>query len=681
VGVFQKSNFTGISVGLVKNSCNLFHVLFILLFLLMTVYLSPEELDTVVLVEPEVIPLGNRFSITILVNVENPNLFNVEKPDFPSSIRLYSGPLIRPFYEERESRQISEGMRIQYIFTAVASGRFVTEGFTIVSGDKKVKTEPVVLRIGEYINGKLLVPPRIRWELYSDRVYSGQTASVILKAVMQEEIKIFERIKVDPPGMGIFENVKGLGEIETETYMNSEFFSYPVASYLYTPTRTGRVLLPPAYVYQDGLSGRAGGVWIWVDPVPEEIKESGAIGDFTLSTMVEKQIITGTEESKLHIRIEGVGNLDYLKPPEPLLEEMQISAKEEKVDIIPHKAGYEGVREIIYSLSSKEEHSEEKKGRVSIPSFKWFNPETGEIEKSQTEEYTITIRPSPVYEEKEEFPFTLMEIEEINSMREKNLYTQLCSYFFLLPGTLILGVCLILQKGGKALLPVLFILLGATLSGVSSIEELVLRGIEYYNEGELFKAQKCFSDALESRPGNPGLLFNRGIINYRLGRYGEAIADLRKAILYEPSNMELREYLDWMEEKLSLEAQAKLPSFIHPDIFFIITVVSWNLLCLTFTVFLYRKTAMIFILTVLLSVMFAISGGGLIYTALERGQEKGVVREKKKIKKIPEETSSAWFALQEGTTVRIISSSYDFYLAETAYGVKGWIKKPVIILY
>lgn len=66
------------------------------------------------------------------------------------------------------------------------------------------------------------------------------------------------------------------------------------------------------------------------------------------------------------------------------------------------------------------------------------------------------------------------------------------------------------------------------------------RAQEFYKKGEFSKALDKYCECKESGVSNPGLYFNIGNCYYRLGKYGKALLNYRRAWFLAPDNRDIR---------------------------------------------------------------------------------------------------------------------------------------------
>ena len=250
-----------------------------------------QEIPLSVTVTPNPAAVGNRFSVSILVEREDPSSITVVDPRFPDSIELWSGPYIRPYIDTDRSGTRRKLVTITYTFYARKAGKSIIPEFLVSDGFSTSAAEPILLSIGVFRNRVFSVPLEARWNYGRDHLFIGESVPLVLEVFNQEKILLFSDVTVSSPQGGIFEEIPGGGEITHESYGPVTLYSIPVKAYLYTPSKTGRVAIENTTVQSQESSGTAAGFSLTVLPVPEEIMDSGAIGTFSFASSVSPETV------------------------------------------------------------------------------------------------------------------------------------------------------------------------------------------------------------------------------------------------------------------------------------------------------------------------------------------------------------------------------------------------------
>ncbi|HOV62555.1 MAG TPA: hypothetical protein PLG43_01570 [Spirochaetia bacterium] len=643
-------------------------------------------------VDPDPVGRGDRFTLTAIIPVSDTAGVFVDEPRFPEGLRLLTGPYIRPVFIESspggQEVDVSREAKVEISFTGTAqrTGMFIIPGFTVRAGNLSFKTVETILSVGIMKNKVLVVPLEVQWKILASRLYEGGVIPIVLQVKNQEKILFCDRIQVTQPADGLFEEVFGLGAVETTQVGAATLYHFPAASFLFIPSRSGGFTLPKAVVEADSistgqgtLSGEASPLTFSVQPLPPEVRESGAVGKFTYKSTVSSSEVAAGADLVVQLKVEGEGNLGYLRFPEPEVPEGGFLYKKENHDLKVGNLGYTGWREVEYHYGFDTE------GVVSIavPPFSFVDPETDAVHLLPGREYSIRITPQKPGEEDKipepPFPFAPEEAGSVRGFSPGEFYTNPTNYLLLVPGPLALFVVFVTRKRKGFLAACVFFLAMAR----PDIEYagMFSEGLDAYAKGDLDSAEKAFTGVLSGDEGNPSAYYNRALIRFRKGDIGNAVADVRKALYLAPFRGEYRRFLTFLEEQGNLTSQVAPVFSLYPDIFFFLLVVSVNAAGFMGVLVLSRKKGRFFIGFVLLGIVVLVSLTGLIVTSAGPPKQSGVVVvPDSQFKKIPVPSASDWASLQAGTSIRILGEAEGFYLAETGFGMKGWIDKKQVIL-
>lgn len=674
MGIFRCFRKRRYSKGLVAAS-------FFLLFTTLFSYSQDKFLR--LLLEPEKVVKNDYLYITILVDHPNPEALSLTPPEFPQGLQLYWGPNIRPKTVSAggETRRITE---ITYKFRARESGWFLIDSFTIAVGTTlkyETLTEPKSFGVGIEKEDHLVVPPEGEWVVEKPEVLQGETIPVTLRLNEQESIGVVTGINVKPPSEGIFERVDTLGDISKKILGDRELYSVPVASFMYTPVTTGRVQLPEAFIDNEFITVKAEGKSIQVLPLPEEISSSGAIGDFILEAFVEESDLKIGDEAVLHVRLQGEGNLNYCKLPEPSFTGGALTNQENRRDYQPDRSGYRGYQENIYTYSVISASSPE----ISIPRFSWYDPDGKEIKQRNSISIPLTLQPahsvsSPGHDSGKEI-INIKGIEEISLNKTREFYNSARSYALLIPGVLAFIFCLVFKKVRFLFISIIILFVSAgKFEEPSAAFDYTVSGINFFDSGMYEEAEQQFKNVLNILPHNGDILYNLGAASYQQGNRGEALYYLRKANYYNPRDKLVIKSIKIIEEELSLsERSANLYTY-HPRFFFILFILLCNAALFSSGIYyLFRKSIYAIAMILLITLTFG-SAGMLTYSAVERNRTLGVVSTETAVKKIPGNQAGDWFFMREGTSVRLLYSEQEYHFIQTESGIKGWIPEESLLI-
>ncbi len=637
---------------------------------------SSEQTEPKMTVElsPNPVGRGDRFSVTI--EVPNPGFSDVEveAPELDESIGILRGPYIRPFYEYPEEGDRIEKSRITYVYAPRETGRFEIGSYRIETKEQVFRTEPRLLEAGVYHRREIVVPPQLQWRVPKKEVYVGENLSCILEVAGEPEIAIFENIAVEKPAEGFFERAPELGEIKRESRAGVPLYTIPVDGYLFTPSAPGEVRIPAASLTKEGVSSRTGEIVIEVSPLPQVLKDSGAIGNFSLTASVDREELSEGQELHLRVRIEGTGNLNYLRLPDPRAEGFRVLGEEEQSQMEPSAEGFRGYREVTYTLLAEEAGSEV----LSVPRMAVMRPEAGTVYRLGGEQFTLNVESVAGAGEQaggeKEFPFSLKELSEMSRMDDTSRYTMPLNYLWLLPGPLTFLLFLLLRRKKLGVLTLSFVCFLSFAAPPPEDAEHFSRGVEAYEQGSYSDAMVQFELALEEYPYYPDLYYNAALAAYKNGDIGKAVYFGREAVYLSPGKSDYTRLLSYIEEENEFGRRVPLPFPIHPDLLFLTLTITINAAGFVGVVYLYKRRNMLFIAANLFLVVTLAAGIALGVAAHSRSNRAGVVMWRDtSAQVIPRIESPPAFPLTEGQTVLIIGKSAPFYFVENSLGQKGWL--------
>ncbi|HUV07638.1 MAG TPA: hypothetical protein VMX75_07895 [Spirochaetia bacterium] len=288
----------------------------------------------------------------------------------------------------------------------------------------------------------------------------------------------------------------------------------------------------------------------------------------------------------------------------------------------------------------------------------------------------------------------LREEPEILNSTCKRLHDHPLIYLAFLPGPLLFLVLYFLKRrsagskkgAAKSIGPSLMVVFCLPfLLGVQdpdpSVTALLRQGIEAAQSEHYEEALKYFQTVADTMGCSASLSYDMALCCYASGRGGYAVHYLRKSIRDDPRDPALRKALSAVEGNLDLSSQISPPIALHPALFFILTVVFFNLtfVALVF-VYLFKKGAFA-ILFVLIALLSLGSFSLFIYTLGESRQNGAVVKEGQgELKKIPLDEAQIWFSLKEGTSLRVTGRAQGYLLVRTGQGLEGWIRAGEVLI-
>jgi hypothetical protein len=665
-----------------RNCLRVLRVIGVFLFLLSSYPLFSQETGMKAEVGAEKVARGYRFTYSLTLSRTLPEVVEEVKTDFPKAIRIVDGPTIRSVLEEDKEGEMKRAARVSFTLMGEKMGWWRLPGpFVLFRNGDIVPAPDKAVGIGRFRGGGIDVPISARWDLKKEEVYVGETLPVLLRAEDLRNIGLIDSFNYSPPSSGSFEKVSGIGEIEQWETEEVQVYSLPAAAFLFTPFAPGEVTLPPGRVSVNGQSAESPPATIIVKPLPQAVMESGAVGSFSFSASVDMEEMAARETLVCTLRLSGEGNMAYLSLPTPLLEGLTEKRTEEYEDLTPGMGGYRGVREIrYYCTGTKRSDGSNEEGRITVPDFTYLDPVTGEIERIEGGQFSITLSSSDYSEagETKDVEKPLLLISPDNSgWIGTNYYRKGLYYLFLLPGAIILVVLLILGK--LKLLPlaaagILAVFLLTACSHPKETEDFSRPYKEFQKENYNLSALLFEEEA--KKKGHYFLYHNAGVSSHFAGERALAVYFLRKAVYKNPLQTRSREALTAIENEYGLEGQTPLPFPVHPELFFFSLIFFVNFFFALAGLFLFKRNGVVVILLLLMVAGILGSTAGLIGSAASREKRVGIVMDGREgLKKIPMDSAEEWFSIEEGTAVQVMQFYSNYILVETGYGIKGWIGK------
>ncbi|MBI9099692.1 MAG: BatD family protein, partial [Spirochaetaceae bacterium] len=552
---------------------------------------------------------------------------------------------------------------------------------SLSDGETRLSTEPLIFSVLAYDERDLKYPVFAKWNNIPGQIFVGETIPLILEMENLDELSFPERITMIPPNGGMFEKVDSVGEISVTSIGDDEVYIAPIESWLFTPTEAGRIKIPAATVSFKQIKRTTDSPVIEVLETPAEIEFSGAIGDFQVSTRMENLSLQKGNTLTLRIRVEGEGNLNYLKMPQPELNGLTLIEKEELYNIEPSLLGYNGYREDVYRVSL----GEEQDVSVLFNPWSWYSRISANVETETLRDYQLqneTVQPIENNKSLSD-EYSLLTPGKIVKY-QKPFYKSPWYYLLILPGIISVVAGFIQKKVPVKILGYFLILLSMTSSAVSDDPEYreSLDSVEkIIDSGNTREALLAYEQILSDYGDNPGIAFNQSLLNYELKQNDKVIFFLRKSLVLKPGDRLFTNALTSAEAEFGLEHQVAASTGLSPDLFLLFFLLLFNLGTLVIVLNMGRRKIELSILAVMI---FFLSIGSLFiiyYThQVSRRETAVVLHPGGELKKVPGIKGGSWLTLQEGTAVSLLSESDDSLLIRTGYGLEGWLHKDSLLL-
>jgi len=657
-------------------------------YLFLLVLLPWRLVSQELLINPELPRVGDRFILSFDLPTASLQGFSLQGLQFPREWTPLTGPDLNRIPPPRLSTQ-SPGTRVAYSLRAREAGWYTIPEFSVqVAGE--VYNFPqflVPIRLG---GNDVRVPPHLEWKIPNQSIVAGQSTPVYLELSFMEGYVLPESLNFGSQSQGVLEEVSGLGSAITETIGGREFNRYTVASFILTPEAAGPLLLPETQIQVEGMDARSQEISLEILPAPLEIRTSGAVGNFTLSGTPSTNEVRVGDLVRYVVRLEGEGNLNFARIPEPLVRGGRISSQTEVFRVNPSSNGWRGFREITYRIVSEREGTMD----IELPTFRFYDPLVRGFSTLPASVKNIRVGPGVISNSPVGGGLELVAVRDLPDYDLLELYRRPESYFLLIP-PVFLGLGLVINRGrrsferlgtpGTSLIVFLSLSLIVVLTGFSlpqseshrRVLQTLTQAQDLFLQQEYEQSLALMKEIKDEYPYyNPGLLHNQGLVYLALEQESMAVFHLRQARRALPADNRLYTALLRVEDSLGLERQHSIPVLPPGDLFFLVFLGLWYLGFLMTPFWfanreIFRRIFFIFFVIMLVTPLVGLG----LYLG-NRYQSEGIVLESEfagQVTKIPEPNAALWLTLPRGTSVEILDVSGDFSLIQTSYGIEGWL--------
>jgi hypothetical protein len=234
------------------------------------------------------------------------------------------------------------------------------------------------------------------------RLYVGEP--LVLTYYLYTQVSVSDLQLKDAPQYAGFwaedlERGKGPPAGEPATVGGESYRRFPFLKKLLFATKAGALTLPPA-TFKIGIARQgffdAGGsveratkpVTVAVQPLPEAPGFSGAVGRFTSSASVDREVVPLGEAVTLRFRVAGAGNLKWIdRGPEVTVAGARVYPPQQKTELRTTEEGVSGSRTWEFVVVPQ------TTGDVQIPSlpFSYFDPQAGKIVGTETPPIAVRV--------------------------------------------------------------------------------------------------------------------------------------------------------------------------------------------------------------------------------------------------------------------------------------------------
>lgn len=640
----------------------------------------------------------------LLPDAEDPQSVTVETlPQLDGGV-LISGPIVRRNYIQRNRQSEQKGVRVVCLFRAVKTGIRPISSAVVSVGGTTYRTGVHSVEVHSFYRNQSVLPPKIEWQIEKTQAYENENVIVYLILKERRSLAMPERISIQSLRKGALEEVKGLCPIRRYSIGDMLVFDLPLAAYFYTAENTGRVTLPQVTVsFEDLGVAVTPPAYIDIVPLPDAVKRTNAVGDFSFTVVYEKKPLT--EGSRFHVGLvlEGSGNFNRLVFPE--IKASNLIEVGRKTEDIWYRDGsrYSGVKRLNYQFVV------EKGGEpvsVAVPELYWLSVVNNRVQKSspvnirlKTDTVTKVPLSSPVGTE-----FPVYSPEMIVSYKEYNPFRDPLYLLILLPGCILFLllplVFLVRRRSQKravaagGVLMLLFLLTSQSpvsdAADIGSPEAAVVQSPGLPGKTDwLEEARKAFDEGRyeaalvnwtewERETGgtrNARLDFNRAVASAAAEKHADAVFFIRKAVSLNPMNSLYREFYEKLEREYGLRYSIGPVIRISGFAAFLFLGVGFNLFALFVFLAVVMKRRLMIVLAAVCIVETGLSCFILSLYIAGRLEENVILTENGALLKIPQTEASSIINLPEGFVLNVLGETDDFYLVKNSLGITGWIEK------
>lgn len=611
---------------------------------------------------------GETFEIAFSLPPQDPDQLEVLLPSLPEGLAAGGGAVLL--------RRGTRDLQVRVPFRATQPGRFVVDPirieYLIGTAEPPFATPPVLVEVADPRSG--LVPFQARWATPVGEPVQGQSIPVVLEMEGVDDFLFPDSLTIRAPQTGLFEEVSGLGEVETRDVAGVTLYRIPVAGFIFTPSSAGTVRLPAASIAAAGIQATAPPLDLTVRssvaPVDTIVH---AVGSFDLRVEVQPESLAPGTTGTVLMVIEGSGNLPVLEFPELELDGLQEVDRTQRSTITPdrdNQAGYLGRRELSLRFEADGDGS---RGFIRVGDFNVLDPVTDSVSTRPATQREITIQPlsGPVETDRPLPALELLPVDRLFSPGWIPLSRVPWMYLLFVLGPAAYAVAKLLSVRSAAVVAILPLFLGSALMPSLSRDRLQ-RAAEIAEGGRPAVAAVLYDLELGDHPWHAGLHYNRGVLALRAENVVDATYHLRAAVRRAPERAALREALRQAEEYFATTDQPGIAWYARSDLIVLTLLLLWSLFWGLLAV---RGALRRTIALISLGMVALVFAGALGWSRWHEGMSEAVVLNEATVRRIPDSSAQPWLQLQPATAVSVELRFEGFYLVRTTAGVAGWVNE------
>jgi hypothetical protein len=614
------------------------------------------------------------FTLSINTDLREGTAIEVLEANWPEQIRLVDGPKVRPFEWEQDG-QFIQGTKISFAFRVVDAGLTQAGPIRIghPGGVMVISPFPMVFVLWDERNNNY--PMEVEWDISPGPYYqfSPILAQLLIKNLETVEIPFGNDLS--SPAGAILESAPELGVVRSFHYFDRELHEIPWGTWLLTPSRAGELSLPRPDVSFKGIRRLPPRVRLEVLPLPEEVQETQAVGNFDYSVGVDRSSLSLQDSLEVTQTLTGVGNFPYLQLPEMSFDGFEILQTLEESNFQPVLEGYRGSKSRTYVLLPLEAGDR----TLFFDRFYWFDNLTREVRSISPNGTIVRIARSDEVATKEE-RLGFLPWNEVWSAGSLKLFRNPFSYLALLPGLVFFFVYALRKRRKTKGVVYLSLFLGVSL--MMSMALFVPPEPQAQKSAREFFINQDYASALgematlsEEYPELGGVDFNIALTYYKLGQADDTVSSLIRAWRKGMRSERIASFFALIQEENNLAATIDPFFGFSEDLAFFIFALFFNLAFVTWTLMIRNNQVTLIFLLVS---AFIISAGGLatgLVSAAGEGNVIGVLQERVNILRAPLPVATPWIAMKRGTVLDILGFHQGYFQVRNGNGIKGWVKE------
>jgi len=228
-------------------------------------------------------------------------------------------------------------------------------------------------------------------------------------------------------------------------------------------------------------------------------------------------------------------------------------------------------------------------------------------------------------------------------------------------------------------------------------DSLIIAANEFYTNGEFEKAIEAYEEVLNTGYEAPELYYNLANAYYKSYKITIAILNFERACLLAPNDEDINYNLElarrYVVDKIDIIPQIFITTWLNKimrifstDVWAVLSIVSFLLFLLLFSLYLYINRLAIKKISFWISVLaFIVSTSSFIFSYQ---QKENIINHNAAIifspsvtvKSSPDESGNDLFLIHEGTKVTVEDRVGDWKEIKLSDGKKGWLKATDIVL-